>query len=358
MESNNGFLIKHIFLAYVPPFDEENQPISLETLILKKESKTTEYLLKIFDSAMDEAKIEILFNSNKNSENDVHEQILGIAQTERPQQKTIYCKKLAQKLYRETDERNGKGLFTIIQGKKGRVTRVVLIRFKGDEGLINHGKRLVVDYISEVFTKKSNHYKLAVYEDIISAKAFWKGYSVDKQISGSSYKPISFFWIESFLNSKTALTSAQGTMQFSRVIKAMLLKATDLDEQEEIVTGIMNLRTKQNIQMSVSDFCKTYLSKELAEKVKKETNDDFFNSVFVVDSEVYKKQFGKTVLSIQDGITAFVPTFSYDKHVVETDNDDGSKDVTIQGKLQAKKINIQPTEKVKKNETRLQRNKK
>jgi len=358
MESKNGFEIKHIFLAYVPPFYEEDQPFELETLILKKESKTTEYLLKIFDSALDEARIEITFNSDDSQQNEVRNDILSITQKETIPKKTTHSKKLAQRLYKETDERNGKGLFCIIEGVKGRTTRIVLIRFKGDEGLINHGKKLLVDYISEVFTKKSNHYKLAVYEDIISTKSFWKGYSVDKQISGSSYKPISFFWVESFLNSKTALTPAQGTMQFSKVIRAILLKATDLSEQEEIISGIVNLRTKKNKQMSVSDFCKTYLSPTLANKVQEETKDDFFNSVFLVDNDVYKKEFGKTVLSLQDGITAFVPTFSYEKHVTETINRDGSKNVVIEGKLNGKKINIQPTEKTNQDAPRLRPNKK
>lgn len=348
MKTNNGFEINFVYLAYIPPFHDEDQPYILETELIKTESKTTEYLFKIFDSAIDLAKIEILFNSDDKQNNDTRNTILSISQLSKAKAKTTHAQKLAQKLYEITDERNGTGLFTILEGKKEQTTRIVLTRFKGVEGLVNHGKKLLIDYISEVFTKKSNHYKMAVYEDILSTKSFWKGYSIDKQISGSSYKPISFFWIESFLDSKTALTAAQGTLQFSKVIKAILLKTTDISEQEEIISGVINLRSKKNIQMSVSDFCSTYLSESVAAKIKSETNDDFFNSVFLVDNDVYKKEFGKTVLSLQDGITAYVPTFNYEKHVTETLNNDGSKNITIEGKLNSKKINVQQAEKTAK----------
>jgi hypothetical protein len=103
----------------------------------------------------------------------------------------------------------------------------------------------------------------------------------------------------------------------------------------------VNLRSKKNRQLSVSQFCDNYLSPELAKKIKDETKEDFFNSVFSIDNDVYKKEFGKTVLSIQDGITSYIPTFAYDKHVTESKNKDGSKNIAIIGRLQGKKINTQ-----------------
>jgi len=345
MKTPNGFDVKFVFLAYVPPYRDEEQPKTLQTEIIKAPNKTTEYLFKIFDSAIAEAKIEIIFESDGKQNNDIRSHILSIAQKPNSNQKNTHASKLAQSLYEITDERNGTGLFSIIEGQKAQTTRIVLSRFKGDEGLVNQSKKLIVDYIPEVFTKKSNHYKLAVYEDIVSAKSFWKGFSIDKQISGNSYKPISYFWIESFLKSKTALTPAQGTLQFSKVIKSILSKTSDITEQEEIISGVVNLRSKSNVQISISDFCHNYLSEALTQKIQQETNDDFFNSIFAVDSSVYTKEFGKTVLSLKDGIMAYVPTFSYDKHVTETVNNDGSKRIKIESDLKAKNINVQKKEK-------------
>lgn len=343
MITKSGFEIKFVFLAYIPPYDAKEQPKVLETEILKTVSKTTDYLFKIFDASIDESKVEITFNSDGNQNNEIRNLVLSIAQKVKVPDKKKYAEQLAQALYVITDERNGRGLFTVIVGKKGPSTRLVLSRFKGDEGLVNRGKKLLIDYMSEVFTTKSNHYKLAVFQEIVSDKSFWKGYSVDKQLSASSMKSISLFWVEKFLNARTALTSAQGTMQFSKAIKAMLLKTTMLEEQEEIISGVVNLRSKVNMKISIADFCEKYLSQETAEKLKAEVrNDDFFNSVFDIDNEIYRKEFGKTVLSIQDGITAYVPTFQYKNHVTEVTNDDGSKNVRIEGRLTSKKINVQP----------------
>lgn len=342
MKTGDAFEINFVFLAYVPPLPKDGETIDLQTSILHTSSKTTDYLFGIFDSAMSDAKVEIHFNSDDKQNNNIRNHILTIAQANRNQQKAISAKKLAYRLHEETDGRNGTGLFAIIEGKKARTTRLILIRFKGDEGLANHGKKLMVDYIREVFTKKSNHYKLAVYEDIVSNKSFWKGYSVDKQITASQYKSISHFWVEDFLDSKTALTSSQGTLQFSKILRMILSKTQNLEEQEEIISGIVNLKNKKNLQISVSNFCSTYLSPALGERIRQETNnDEFFDSVFTIDDTVYKKEFGKTVLSLKDGITAYVPTFQYEKHVTEIRNDDGSKDVVIKGKLSGKKINVQ-----------------
>jgi hypothetical protein len=348
LKTSDAFEIGFVFLAYVPPFEKESGRVEIQTLTLKTQSKTTEYLFKIFDSAMNAAKVEILFNADEKQFNPIRNEILSITQKETHSHKLPHAKKLARRLHEETDGRNGNGLFAIIEGKKARTTRMVLLRFKGAEGLANHGKKMNIDYIPEVFTKKTNHYKLAVYEDIVSTKAFWKGYSVDKQITANQIKSVSYFWVESFLNSKTALTPAQGTLQFSKIFKGILSKSLSLDEQEELITGIQNLQKKKNIQISVAQFCNIYLSKPLADRVREETaNEDFFNSVFVVDDTIYKKEFGRTVLSIEGGITAFVPTFQYDKHVTETLENDGTKNIHIHGKLSAKKINTQLKEKVK-----------
>lgn len=343
MRTLNGFDIKYVFFAYIPPFREEEQPYTIQTTVVKTETKTTDYLFKIFDAAIDEAKIEINFNSDEQQNNNIRELILSIVQKKQSNHKNTYSQQLSEILYSATDERNGTGLFAIIEGLKGGTTRLVLFRFKGDEGLYNHGKTLLVDYIPEVFTKKSNHYKLAVYEDIVSDKSFWRGYAIDKQVSSTTYKQISFFWVEEFLNSKTALTPKQGTMQFAKVIKAILGKTSDIQEQEEIISGVVNLRAKRSSQISLSEFCRNYLSEEVSNRIKTEMrNDTFFNAVFDIDNELYRKEFGKTVLNLQDDITAFVPSFAYDKHVKETTNKDGSRTVIIEGRLRSKKINVDP----------------
>lgn len=349
MKTSTGFEIKFVFLAYIPPYDEfDAEDIELKTEIIKNTNKTTDYLFRIFNDSIDDAKVEITFNSDDDQNNEIRSMILGITQKKTIAAKTTIAKALSHKLYEVTDGRNGTGLFIIIEGQKEQTTRIILLRLKGDEGLVNNSKRLLVDYISEVFTKRSNHYKLAVYEDILSPKSFWKGYAVDKQVSSNSYKSLSVFWIESFLQSQTALTSAQGTLHLTKVLKTILSKTPDLEDQEEIISGIVNLKNKANKQISIAEFCNTYLSERNASRIRQETNEQFYNSVFIIDSGIYRKEFGKTVLSLKDGVTIYVPTFNYKELVQETINNDGSRSVKIEGRVTSKKINVQQNEKVKK----------
>lgn len=345
MKTGDAFDVNFIFLAYVPPYIGEET--ELQTELLTKSTTTTDYLFKIFDSALNEARVQINFHAVEKQDNKIRNAILGIAVNDRTQQKNQNAKKLAEYLHEVTNGRNGTGLFAILEGKKANTTRIVLIRFKGGEGLVNHGKKkLLVDHISEVFTKRSNHYKLAAYEDIVSNKSFWKGYAVDKQLTGNQQKPISYFWIEDFLHSRPALTSEQGTWQLAKVLKLVLNKTLNQGEQEEIISGIINLRGKKGHQISLASFCEQYLSPELAERVREENaSEDFYNSVFTIDDTVYRKELGKTVLSIAGDILAFVPTFKYNEHVTEVVADDGTKEVTIHGKLSGKKINVQPKNK-------------
>ena len=71
MKTPDGFDIKYIFFAYVPPHNDEVPSASLQTEVLKSENKITEYLFKIFDKAIDEARVEILFNSEDKQNNKV-----------------------------------------------------------------------------------------------------------------------------------------------------------------------------------------------------------------------------------------------------------------------------------------------
>jgi hypothetical protein len=347
MKTMNGFDINFVFMAYVPPNNDFEDNLPLQTEVIKSANRTTDYLFEIFDSSFDKCKIEINFKSDEKQNNEIRNEILSICTSEKVNQKAKHAYKLAEKLYDVTDNRNGTGLFLVIQGIKATTTRIVLCRFKGDEGLYKHGKHLTIEHLSEIFTKKSNHYKLVFYEEFLSEKSFWRGFATDRQISANDYKSISTFWIEDFLQSQTALTSAQGTLMLSKVLKKVLSNTFDISEQEQIISAVVNLRTKGKTKTSVSEICKNYLSQELTNKIKNECNDDFYFAIFEIDTDVYRKEFGKTVLSLEDGITAYIPTFSYKKHVTESTNADGSTKITIEANLNSKKINVEKKEKIK-----------
>ncbi len=198
MKTKQAFAVNFIFFATIPPHDpvKKYRNRLLKYKLVNETGKSTDFLFKIFDSAKKDCKIEIAFVSTDSQENEVRDLLLQMAQTNKISDKEQIAKSLARRMYDITDDRNGAGLFVIIEGKKEKRTRIMLCRFKGVEALHTDGKALA--YLAEVFSKQSNHYKLVVYEDIVSIKSFWKGYAIDKQTSPNSYKPFSNFWIEKF----------------------------------------------------------------------------------------------------------------------------------------------------------------
>ena len=337
MKTKQDFEISFVYFATVPPYDEilKGKNKDLNFTVINAKGEVSDYLFKIFDDAQNDCKVEIVFTSEGNQSNVIRSLILDIARAQNVREKEKAARGLTMKMYEVTDNRNETGLFIIIEGTKGNKTRLVMARFKRNEGLYNQGNDL--EYLRNVFTK-STHYKLAIYEDVPSDKSFWKGYAIDRQTIASSYKPFSYFWIEAFLQSQTSITSVQGTTQLSKVVKNLLKHTKTLEDQEQVISAVLNLKSKRNFQISVKKFCDTYLSAELVEIVKREVNEDFFNSEFMIDNQVMQKELGSTVLSLEDGITAYIPTFKYDKHVQE-ELKNGQKKVIIQGILNSKRVN-------------------
>jgi hypothetical protein len=181
-----------------------------------------------------------------------------------------------------------------------------------------------------------------IFEDVPSDKSFWKGYAIDRQSTAQTYKPFSIFWIEDFLQAQTALTSVQGTDQLSKIVKQLLRQTTSLEQQEQIISAVVNLRSKPSAQVSMKSFCQTYLTPELTAIVQKDFGQDFYNSVFTINKDVMNKELGATVLTFDEGITAYIPTFKYWKHVTE-EIKDGKRSITIQGILKDKRVKTDTT---------------
>lgn len=347
MRTKQSFTVKHIFFATVPHHDPEKgyRNRNLKYKVISTGGATTDYLFDIFDKASDDCKVEILFKSDQQQNNPIRSLLLDFASTNVLAEKEKIFTSLAKKMYDITDLRNGMGLFVLIEGQKNKQTRLMLCRFKGADGLHNEGDKL--EYLKQVFTKKNNHYKLAVYQDIVSKKSFWKGFAIDRQTAAQNYRPFSNFWIEGFLQSETAITDAQGTDQFSSILKNVLNKTTDITEKEQIISAVINLKSKVGANVSVKSFADSYLTPALASRFKEETNNEiFYESVFGIDSEVFQKELGSTVLVLEDGVTAYVPTFAYKKHVTETQIQKGAKKIVIEGVLRDKRINVEKERKV------------
>lgn len=338
-----NFDIKFAYASWVPPFkSEEEDNIQITSKLLDSSNTAFKYFIKIFDESISNCKIEILFKSNDSQENEIRKSLMDLMQNNRHQDKKRIADILSKRLAKLTDNRNGTGLFVIIEGKKAETTRLLLNRFREDEVVFSDvdGRELNIQLLTQAFSKKSRYYKLAVYEDIFSERSFWKGFAIDKQKNSGSSKEISDYWIKDFLLCDLAVNSIQGTKSFSKVIRSILRKTDLIEEKEMIISGILSLKNRSEQYISVESFCDTYLNEELKAKIRTALNDNYtFQSIFKVDSETYKQELGSKVTTLNTGVIVSAPTFLYDEYVKEEELEDGRMKLTVEGIVEDKKLN-------------------
>jgi hypothetical protein len=342
MLSENGFNIEFAYVSWVPPLKhlgKESPKVISKPLDIS--NTAFKYFTTIFDSAINGCKIEIHFKTDGEQKNEVRDIILGLLNCTQQADKMKYANLLSYRLAEMSDNRNGTGLFVILEGKKSSTTRITLNRFREDEVVTTKLDRddITVELLKQAFSKKSKYYKLAVYEDVISQRSFWKGFAIDRQRTSLDCKEISDYWIKDFLLSDQAINPVQGTRVLSKVIKSILKKELPLEEKEQIITGILALKHRADQFISIESFCKTYLSNELTYKLKQEVDDEiFFRSEFQIDADTYKIELGSKVTGLDNGVIVTAPTFVYDKYVQEEALGEGRTRVSVEGKIIDKRI--------------------
>jgi hypothetical protein len=337
-----NFELKFAYAAWVPPFkNEEESKIHITSKLLASSDDAMKYFTKIFDESISSCRIEIIFKSNDSQENEFRTLILNLINKTTPAEKMIIANTLAKRLSKITDNRNGTGLFVIIEGKKAETTRIILNRFREDEVVFSNvnGEELTIQLLTQAFSKKSRYYKLAVFEDLLTERSFWKGFAIDKQKTSGSAKEISDYWIKEFLDCEPSVNSIQGTKSLSRIIKSILKTSNTIEEKELIISGILALKNRGNQYTSIETFCDSYLNTELKQRIMYELNDNYtFQSSFEIDNETYTKELGNKITSLESGVIVTAPTFLYEQFVNEEDLGDGITQLTVKGKVKDKKL--------------------
>jgi len=338
--TDNHFEIVYAYAALVPPLRNvvTDYKQEIKNIKLNLNTDAGKYFMKIFDRALGDSKVAIVFKSNNSQYNVVRNSLLQYCMQSRNFKKLSFD--LACKLSVSTDNRNGKGLFLVLVGKKAKTYRIILNRFKADEVLFAKSNQLelFLEFLEEAFTKKSNHYKMAVFEDDYNVKSFWNGYAIDKQIAPTGNKDISNYWIEDFLECSIYLTDYQGTKELTGVIKKILNEDLSLDQKEQLVSSIILLK-HVNRPITINEFANN-LKDDTQKLIKSFFNNDdkILNTPFSIDLEIYTKLIGDTLSRLDNGAIIYAPTFLYDNIVSETQNEDGTTEVNLRGKLVDKKL--------------------
>jgi hypothetical protein len=131
---------------------------------------------------------------------------------------------LAEELATVTTRRSGLGLLFLIKGTEGAEHKVVISRFRANNGVVVNeaADMLTVEFIDRVFMKNAHSYKAVVYKHQSFQGGFWSGMAVDKQINSQDLES-SDYWVKEFLLSDFMTSPAFGTREPPRVCRRLQL---------------------------------------------------------------------------------------------------------------------------------------
>jgi hypothetical protein len=229
----------HSYLVY-PSKNEESQPTPSGTEV--EDSKLHRMLTTLYDSADRECDIPIIFRHDEDGRQQNPCRELIVAYVQKP---TIdRGRRLAERLQSVSTHRSGLGLLFLIVGHDGSDHRLVLSRFPADSGVIaeENAGRLSVDFIEKVFMKNVKAYKSALYAHGSLDAGFWKGFAVDRQISGPH--EMSEYWIGDFLQSDLRTTAAAGTKRLATAIVGAIRSTDSPTLKSELIAAVQLLRNQ------------------------------------------------------------------------------------------------------------------
>lgn len=200
-------------------------------------------------------------------------------------------KPIAERLGETTDQRSGLGLLFLIVGKEGKEYKLVISRFPTDSAIYVEEKSptLTVQFLDRVFMKNKFSYKAVLYQDTSLKAGFWTGQAIDKQ-SNSPSSPTSDYWIEHFLLSAFAVTSAQGTSRFARALRIAVCSDVSVETKGEITAAIKLFGGLGGKKMSINQILTKFdLSDETQLAIKGALKKpSLANEVFIFDTNKFK----------------------------------------------------------------------
>ncbi|MBM7049252.1 hypothetical protein [Rhizobium lusitanum] len=234
---------------------------------------------------------------------------------------------LAEELATVTTRRSGLGLLFLIKGTEGAEHKVVISRFRANNGVVVNeaADMLTVEFIDRVFMKNAHSYKAVVYKHQSFQGGFWSGMAVDKQINSQDLES-SDYWVKEFLLSDFMTSPAFGTRRLAVALKKAI-KATDDLEVKRQITAAATLASGLGAEtLSVEAFCNRYGFTEGAKAavVKQLERADLANDNFQFDATEFTKQLPYRTVELDNGAMLTADAASFDKVFEHTPVEEGA----------------------------------
>ncbi len=322
--------------AAIVPAKKSNPELQISSKFLSHSEGGYTYFYKLFLQANKHCKTAIIFNGNDNQTNEIRSILLNIIETNDQDTKKRNADLLAERLASVTDERNKEGLFVIMEGRYDEQRRIMLVRLKGDEGVVRRMGRdtFELDMPEDIYTARSKFFKAALFEDEISDRSFWNGLAVDKQLGISNPKEISDYWIKHFLQAQLSITDKNGTSLLAKTFRELLRKKLDIREKNQIISSIVNLRNREDKRITLNNIADNLLTGELGNLFKELIQDErLLNTPFEIDTTVYDSILGEEVIQFDNGSIVITPTFNKPENYEERELEGEITEIKIRGKV-------------------------
>ncbi len=289
----------HSFLVH-PSKHSEEQP-EINGTEIRMEGSLYRMLLDIYNRSPIECKIELLFRSDDEGQQNNEFRNLMINYIQNPN--IDNGKLIAENLQKVTTKRSGLGLMFIIFGEVDNDYQIVISRFPADEGIIatELSDNLSLDFIESVFLKNTKAYKSVIYKSDSLQGGFWRGKAIDYQISGN--RELSDYWIYDFLQSQLLTTGPAGTKRLANALKDAIKKAPRLDIRQELISTTSILRSRNGQTISTRQLCEQIgLSNEAFTLLEKAfERRDLMDEVFQFDLDEFNKHVLYRLVALSNG---------------------------------------------------------
>lgn len=284
--------------------------------------KLFDKLKKIYDKSEFDCDLDIVFRagSDGSQNNETRELIVRFYNAPTLEN----GKHIAEQLAKATNSSSGVGLLFVILGAINGKTKILLSRFKAEEGVLVEENKdsLKVDFVEKVFMKDIRYYKSALFQHGTFGADFWEGKAIDKQ-SGDD-REISNYWISDFLISDFALTSERGSKKLAECMRTVLQKSSDQLAKSEISALITLSKNRDAEQGSMEDFLKNgTCSESTIKEIKKQVSNVLFKHAFKFSHNEFSKHLSIRVIELDNGARISAPADIFDE-IVEKEYLDGN----------------------------------
>ena len=328
----------------VPPckgLDENTIQKTVKGSSINIDSMPKDFFLSLFTEHAEKYPLDIDFTpEGGKQQNKVRSLIQSIAFDD-PNKKEIATRKLAYRLANASDKRSPSGLFIVLAGRVGENTRVFLWKFPADESIqaTVSDTGITIQFIQDVFSRKSTYFKAAIFEGTPASTSFWKGKVEDKQAKDQIWEA-SEFWIVNFLNAKPALTDTRGTKVLTRALRETIKQTKSLEKKEALVDASNVIKSQDDRNISIGEFAKQYLPEDVRSKfIKAAGGSTIADDIFKIDRVTMDMEFRLKSIVIDNLFTIRGPLDQFDRfvNIIPTDRE-GIVKVSLQGTITSRAI--------------------